>query len=232
MGHITICQPEVNILEFSYGGLRGAASAENCVALLQQVMRSLDQGEADLALWKRVDIHSPLYACVFQLQPFALRDHFHCDDDQWLMNFPKGLDDFLSSLCRSQRSKLRRKYKRVLDYFVDRLQVRQFCSVADVDLAISVMEEIASKSVKRQRFGWGFFDTPQIREQMSNAAKGGWLRIYVLYPEDKPAAFWMGTLYDRCLQAGPCGLRSRLERVFTRNLSVSQYPRRPSRYRY
>jgi GNAT acetyltransferase-like protein len=77
------------------------------------------------------------------------------------MNFPKGLDDFLSSRCRSQRSKLRRKYKRVLNYFVDRLQVRQFCSVADLELAISVMEGIANKSVKRRRFGWGFFDTPQ-----------------------------------------------------------------------
>ena len=67
------------------------------------------------------------------------------------------------------------------------------------------MEEIARKSDKRRRFGFGFFDTPQIREQMSIAAEGGWLRIYVLYLENKPAAFWMGTLYDRCLQADDVG---------------------------
>ena len=40
---------------------------------------------------------------------------------RWLMNFPKGLDAFLSSLCRSQRSKLRRKYKKVLNYFAEQI---------------------------------------------------------------------------------------------------------------
>ena len=204
LGRITICQPEVNVLEFVHGGLRGAASAENSVALIQQVMQSLDQGEADVALWRRLDVHSPLYSGVLQLQPFALRDHFPCDDDQWLMDFPKGLDAFLSSLCRSQRSKLRRKYKKVLKHFAGRVEVRQFCSVADLELAISAMEEIARKSDKR-RFGWGFFDTLQIREQMSVAAEGGWLKVFVLYVEDKPVAFWMGTLYNRCLQADHVG---------------------------
>ena len=76
LGHITVCQPEVNVLEFVHGGLRGAASAENCVALLQQVMRSLDQGEADLASWKQLDVHSPLYSCVLQLQPFRFARPF------------------------------------------------------------------------------------------------------------------------------------------------------------
>ncbi len=204
LGHITICQPEVNVLEFVHGGLRGATSTENCIAILRQVMRSLDQGEADLALLKQLDVRSPLYSSALKLQPFLVRDCFHCDA-RWLMNFPKGLDAFLSSLCRSQRSKLRRKYKKLLDYFVGRLEVRQFRSVADLETAISAIEGIARKSDKRRRFGWGFSDTPQIREQMAVAAEKGWLRIYVLYLEDKPAAFWMGTLYDRSLQADHVG---------------------------
>lgn len=166
LGRITICQPEVNILEFVHGGLRGIASPENCVAFLQQVRRSLDQGEADVALWERIDVHSSLYTGVVNLRPFALRDRFHTDGDPWLMNFPKGLDDFLSSLCRDQRSKLRRKYKRLLNRFADRWQIRQFCSVGDLEAAISIMEGIAGKSVKRRRFGWGFFDTPELRQQM------------------------------------------------------------------
>jgi hypothetical protein len=205
LGHITVCQPEVNVLEFAPGGLRGRASAENSVALIQRVVRSLDEGEADLAVWKRLEVASPLYSGVLQLQPYTLSGRFPCDDDQWLMDFPKGLDAFLSSLRRSHRSKLRRKYKKVLSYFADRLRVRQFCSVADLELAISAIEEIAAKSEKRRRFGWGFFDTQQMREQMFISAHGGWLRIYVLYLDDKPAAFWMGTLYNRCLQADHVG---------------------------
>jgi hypothetical protein len=204
LGHITICQPQVDVLEFVHGSLRGRASDENCAVLVQQVVQSLDQGEADLAVWEQLGVDSPLYSCMLQLQRFPWGDHYRCHDDHRIMIFPKGLDAFLSSLCRSQRSKLRRKYQKVLDRFAGGMRVVQFRAGADLEPAISVMEEIASKSDKR-RSGFGFFDTPQVREQMAIAAQGGWLRIYVLYLEDKPAAFWMGTLYDRCLQADQVG---------------------------
>jgi hypothetical protein len=204
LGYRTICQPEVNVLEFVYGCLLGNASQENCTAFVREVMRSLDEGEADLALWEHLDVQSPLYTCAHQLPSIALRDHSRCLDDHWFRNFPKSLDAFFMTLGRSQRSKLRRKYKKALNRFAGKLQIRCFRSLAELEPAISDMEEIASKTNKR-RFGFGFFDTLQIREQMVVAAERKWLRIYILYLEGKPAAFWMGTLYDRCLQADHVG---------------------------
>jgi hypothetical protein len=202
LGRITICQPQVDVLEFVHGSVRGRASDENCAALVQQVVQSLSQGEADLAVWEQLGVDSPMYSCM--LQRFPRGDHQRCCDDHWIMNFPRDLDTFLSSLHRSQRSKLRRKYQKVLDCFAGRMRVVQFRATTDLEPAISVIEEIASKSDKR-RSGFGFFDTPQVRQQMAIAAEAGWLRIYVLYLEDKPAAFWMGTLYNRCLQADQVG---------------------------
>jgi hypothetical protein len=61
MGCFTICEPEVNVLEFVPGGLRGKASEENCAAFIRQAMRSLDEGDADMALWEQLDVQSPLY---------------------------------------------------------------------------------------------------------------------------------------------------------------------------
>jgi hypothetical protein len=206
MGCFTICEPEVNVLEFVSGGLRGNASEENCAAFVRQAMRSLDEGDADMALWENLDVQSPLYKCAHQWPRFALRDHFPCIDDHWwLRNFPKGLDAFFMSLSRSQRSKLRRKYKNVLARFQGKAQVRCFRSLADLESAIADMEEIASKTDKRRVFGLGFFDTPQVREQMAVAAERGWLRIYILYLEQKPAAFWRGTVYGHCLQGDHVG---------------------------
>jgi Acetyltransferase (GNAT) domain len=204
LGRITICQPRADVLEFVHGSVRGRASDENCAALVQQVVQSLNQGEADLAVWEQLGVDSPLYSCMLQLQHFPRGVRHPCRDDHWVMNFPKGLDAFLASLGRSQRSKLRRKYQKVLGRFAGRMRVVQFRTATDLEPAVSVMEQIASKSEKR-RSGFGFFDTPQLREQMAIAAQEGWLRIYVLYLEDKPAAFWMGTLYERCLQADQVG---------------------------
>jgi CelD/BcsL family acetyltransferase involved in cellulose biosynthesis len=157
-------------------------------------------------------MQSPLYKCALQLPRLTLRDHSRRLNDHRLMNFPKGLDAFFMSLGRSQRSKLRRKYKKVLNRFVGKVQVRCFRSLADLKATISIMEGIASKGDHRRVFRFDSYDTPQIREQliveeerMVVAAERGWLRIYLLYLEEKPAAYWMGTLYDRCLQADHVG---------------------------
>jgi CelD/BcsL family acetyltransferase involved in cellulose biosynthesis len=206
LGSFTICQPEVNVLELVYGGLRGNAHVENCAVLVREIIRSLDTGVADLALWKQLEVQSPMYNCVLKLPNFALRDHSGwLHDHWWLRNFPKGREAFLMSLGRNQRSKLQRKYKKVLTRFAGEVQVHSFRSVADLAPAIADMETIASKTDKRKLFGDGFFDTPQIRDQMTATAEKGWLRIYILYLEGKPAAFWMGTLYDRCLQGDHTG---------------------------
>lgn len=200
LGPVTIHQPEVNVLEFVYGGLLGNASKENCTALVEAVMRSLADGNADVALWEQLDVQSDLYTCALQLPSAVLRDHSRCLLDHWFMNFPQGLDAFLLSLGAKRRSKLRRKYQRVLNSFAGRMQVRSFRAVADLEQAIPDMEEIARKSVKRQ-FGYGFFDTAQIREQLLLKATRSWLRIYILYVDENPVSFWQGTLYERCLHA-------------------------------
>jgi hypothetical protein len=63
------------------------------------------------------------------------------------MNFPKGLDTLFMNLGRSQRSKLSRKYRNVLNHFAGKVQIRCFRSLVDIEPAISDMEAIASKSI-------------------------------------------------------------------------------------
>jgi hypothetical protein len=229
MGCFPLWEPEVNVLEFVSGGLRGNASEENCATLVRQVMQSLDKGDADMAFWRELDVQSPLYSYALQWPHFASREHFpRFDDHWWLRNFPKGLDAFFMSRSRSQRSKLRRKYKNVLARFAGKVQVRCFRSLADLEPAIADMEEISSKTGKRRVFGFGFCDTPRIREEMAAAAEKDWLRIYIL-----PRGETCSVLERHCLRAlsagGRCGLRSRLEQVFARDFSFSQHPRWSSR---
>ncbi len=205
LGYFTVCQPEIDVLEFVYGGLRGNASEENTAALVQQVIRSLEEGDADVALWEPLDVDSFLYNSAVQLPRFASRDHSNCPDGHWIMNFPKGLNGLFMTLDRSQRSKLRRKYNKMHGRFAGAKKVRCFRSLEDLEPAISNMEKIANRTDKRLLQGAGFPNLQQIREQMVVAAENGWLRIYILYLYEEPAAFWMGTLYEGCLQADDVG---------------------------
>jgi len=201
LNYITICHPEVTLLEFVPGGLRGNVSRESCAALVRHVIRSLDEGSADAALWHQLDVQSPLYQCALRLPRFAQRDHSHRVRNYWSLQLQtKGLDAFLAHLSRSQRSKLRRKYKKVLSRFGGRIRVCCICSLSDADSAISDIGEIASKSG-----GGPFSDKSRNHQPIAVAAEKGWLRIFVLYFEDRPAAFWIGTLHCRRLQADRVG---------------------------
>ena len=205
LSYFTICKPEVTVLEFVDGGLRGNASPENCAVLIQQVVRSLAQGEADLALWGQLDVHSCLYNCALRLPRFGLRDHFPRVEGCWQMNFPKGRDAFLASLSGSQRSKLRRKYRKLLYHFADRAQVRCLSSPVDVKPALRDIRAIADKTDRQRLFVWDAANIQRIHQQAVVAAERGWLRIYILYVKEKPTAFWMGTVFDHCLQADHVG---------------------------
>jgi hypothetical protein len=200
IGYQTVCQREVEVIEFVHGGLRGNASEENCADLVRKVIRSLAEGEADLVVWEHLEVKSSLHQQAIRLPGFLQRDHSRCLKHRWLMNFPSGLDAFLMSLGRSQRSKLRRKYKKVPALFPGNVQVKCYRSLAEIDAAASDMELVASKTAKRQ-LGFGFSNTLRARAQMTIAAENGWLRAYVLYLEGKPVAFWTGVVYQRCLHA-------------------------------
>ena len=132
LGYLTLCERTVDVVEFVHGALRGNASEQNCVGLVREVMRSLVEGEADVAVWDQLDLESPLYRQVFRLPRATQRDHAHCLKHRWLMTFPRSLDTFLMSLGRSQRSKLRRKYRKILTRFPDKVRVQCYLSLIHI----------------------------------------------------------------------------------------------------
>jgi hypothetical protein len=83
IGSVTLLQPQVNVLEFVRGGLLGNASIDNCRALVQAVMKSLAQGDADLALWEHLDERSALYLDAVQMLGLAMQGHCRKVREHW-----------------------------------------------------------------------------------------------------------------------------------------------------
>lgn len=207
IGSLALFQPKLDVIEFVYGGLLGNGSRENCATLVQSLMQALKAREADLALWRHLDVDALLYTTATQLPHFFLRDHCRKRRDHWFLEYPKGLDAFLGQLGHSQRSKLRRKYSKFLKTFGGRICIRCFRTADELPSAFHDMEAIADNSLKRQ-LGFGFFSTPQNREQLLAEAALGWLRVYILYVDGKPISFWKGTLYQSCVQSDHVGFDS------------------------
>ena len=135
------------------------------------------------------------------------------------MKFPRGLDDFLMSLERSQRSKLRRKYKKVFTHFDQRMEIRVVCSAAQLEDAIPHFEEIARKTEKRKQ-GYGFFDTPDICQELSSGRGQRLAQGFYCFSGRPTRSLLDWYPYNRVLQADYVGYDPASGRVLSRHLPV------------
>lgn len=194
IGYWRLGSPGARVLAFIYGGVLGDQSPENCAILMRAILACLRQGEADFALLNKVNVDSPLYSLAFQLPGFFCRDPFrhrflHCS-----LNLHSNAEEVYRGLSADHRAQIRRKARKLLAAYPDRIRVGQFERPADVGPMIWDVEQIAKKTYQRG-LGVGFVDTPEMRRLLAMTAEKGQLRAYVLYLAENPSAFWIGTLF-------------------------------------
>jgi hypothetical protein len=108
------------------------------------------------------------------------------------MELPRSLQELASQISRKVRKNQR--WNKLLRDYPDKVTIRSFCGTENLQHIVQVAEGIASKSYHRG-LGVGFVDTPETRKLLRMQAEHGWLRCHTLYVDDKPCAFWIGTLY-------------------------------------
>jgi hypothetical protein len=196
LGYFTFWKPMTRVMTFSYGSFRGNPCFENCASLVEKVLTSLRDGEADLALFDHVDTDSSLFGCTKRMPGFFFRDHLSPIRRHWIRELPDTIGQLYASLSSSQRSHFRYTAKKLKTDFFGQVRVEQITDVADLDRGLKDVEEIAKKTWQRQ-FGMGFNTSASVRDFLKTEAEAGWLRVYVLYLADKPCAFWIGAVYRR-----------------------------------
>jgi hypothetical protein len=180
-------------LSFSYGGLLGDFSAENCDEMIQSIITALRQGEADMAVLDFLRVGSPIYERALRASGFTTRDHLPKPGMHYVMKLPANINQVYSALSANHRSDLKRKAKKFLSDHPD-AKVSCYRETAQLDDVIPQIEELARKTYQRG-LGVGFQDNEEMRRRLRLCAENGWLHIYVLRLGDTPCAFWIATLY-------------------------------------
>jgi hypothetical protein len=184
--------PSISLL-FSYGGLLGDPSPENCGEIISSIMNSLRRGEADMAFIHQPRADSPIYRQALRRPTFTGRDHLAEPVPHHFMILPETVEQVYLGLSSGHRKHLRSEAKRLFTDFQGRVRVRCFREAAELDHAIRDVEAVAKKTYQIG-LGFGFADTLQSRRLLHFFAKKGWLRVYVLYLGDTPAAFSIGSV--------------------------------------
>jgi hypothetical protein len=182
-------------ITFPKGGILGNASAENSEEFIKAIQEALRLGEADMAMLHQVQTDTDLYAKALGLSGFATRDHQLRPLVRNSMKLSSNVEQIYQGLSSGLRADLRKKKRKLAEEFGNGARIRCVRGSGELDQAMQEMEAVAAKTYQRG-LGVGFENSKLMRERLHLYARKGWLRVFLVTINEKPCAFWMGTVFN------------------------------------
>jgi hypothetical protein len=187
---------KARLLNFSYAGFLGNTSPENSLEFIRSITGALRRGEAHMANLDHLPVDGPLREAAERSSGFATRDRLIKPEPHCLMTLASTIDGVYHGFSQGLRAEVRRKKRKIEADFAGKLAIRRYRHEQDLDGVIPNLEQIA-KTTYQRGIGVGFHDTAEMQQRLRLCARKGWLRIYVVTIENRPCAFWVGTVTNR-----------------------------------
>lgn len=196
IGFLGIWSPRLRVLTFVYEGLRGSANSETLQGFLNEVLKTLDTGEADVVAFEPLALDSGLFQCLSALPNRWQRGFCSAGRNLYRMHLPTSSESLHLILSSKQRSNYLRKGRKLERDFSGNIRL-QWYTQASAEMYRD-LEFIAVRSYQRG-LRVGFEDTPELRGFWELAGSKGWLRVCILYVQDNPCAFFSGMVQQGVL---------------------------------
>jgi len=196
LGRMTLFKPLLRELAVVYGGVLGNLTDEIRSLLIEELMNVLRRGEVDVVVFNHLKTDSPMYRSVRKIPGLPTRGYLPKTEIHWFMAMPANMEDFYKSLSPKHRSNLRRYIRNLEKSYPGQLKIVTYTKEHEVEEAIATASEI-SATTYQHAFGYGIVNCHSTREFLRQAAKKGWLRLHILYINEKPAAFQTTFKYGR-----------------------------------
>ena len=204
LGYKSVGLGQVRQLSILHGGVLGCAEEEEAQMVLEALLAVLRRGEVDLLFFNHLDTESHLFRLASRRPGALCRDHRVAPQLHWKAKLPGTFTEFLQRLNKKHRYWLRRLQKQIEQDFPGRVSYRSFPDGQQLDGLMNDLERVASKTYQRG-LGAGFRNDADQHRRLALEAEKNWLRIHVLYVENRPCAFWIGRLYKRVFHSDVTG---------------------------
>ena len=204
IGYRKILSPRLRVLTVVQGGILGDTPEPVARALLSELMATLARGEADVLRLRLLEVGSPLHHLAHTMPSTLCRQRSSQPSTRWLVEIPESFDAFLKARSKSMRTNIRYYAKRLLSEYGERARLEHFHDGSDLERLYRDTAEVAAKTYQ-QALGASFEDTPLRRALNDLAIRRGWFRAYMLYLDERPAAFWYATAYRGVIHTGFTG---------------------------
>jgi hypothetical protein len=165
-------------------------AVEACHSLLREMTVELAKDEC--IYFEGLPVDGPMVAAVREqnlpllcLWPGKPYEHQFID-------LPPTYADYLKQLGPRSRQSVLYSQRRLLKEFHGNVCCTCFETVDSIDKFVIDAATISKTTYQWNLLGLGLRDTRELRESLEYAAYRGWLRSYILYCGDQPAAFMLG----------------------------------------
>ena len=143
----------------------------------------------------RLDSH--LFRCGKRAVGFLLSDRFSPVRPHRKRELPATVEELRASLSSSERRRFRQIAKKLTTEFSSKVVIITLGDPAELDRILRDVDDVAKKTWQH-KLGQGGFDASEaLKARLQTEAEIGALRVYLLYIGGKPAAFWVGAIYQQ-----------------------------------
>ncbi len=196
IGYFSLCKIPVRSLTVLHGGFLGHVTDIEAEEFVAHCLRVLEQGDADVVHFHNLHFDSDILLNIKRMTRVFLRDMITPTRNHWVMDLPRRVEDFWKEIRLKHRNLIpnkRRREKMLNKDFGAKVEYREFRESIDVEQLCRDAEEVTRKTYQRG-LGVGFLDNMENRQRLSLEALRRSLRGYILYVNEKPVSFWMGSI--------------------------------------
>lgn len=206
LGYFTFFKTPVRRVLVFHGGFIGQKDKTNFLLMYYTIRKALSSGEAEIAAFNHPHLESLIYKLTKKYSPLFTVIFSPRKEGQWIMDVPVSIESFYINKPRKQRYNLQREIKK--------LEKNYLTSVKKYYLDSHILEGIKHAAVvSKQSFQYslevGFVDNERTRLFCKLASQKGWIRIYLLYINNEPAAYLWGLIYGNTFFLRTIGFDSR-----------------------
>jgi CelD/BcsL family acetyltransferase involved in cellulose biosynthesis len=109
---------------------------------------------------------------------------------------PGSAEEFWQRLSPKVRKNQQWQARKLLSNHSGAVRIDCFTQACELDRVLQDVEYVATKTYQRA-LGVGFRASAEMRRRLQLRIERGCFRGYVLYIENRPSAFWLGTVYNQ-----------------------------------
>jgi len=194
IGYLTFYKKSVKQLSVLCRGFLGNLSNEMYEFLIQEFQKQLKTKEYDIVYFENLIFDSVLFKTITNIFPSHNKNKVIPTSKHYTLNLPENIESFYKTKKPKHRYWLKRIGRVLEEEYSGKIEYKIYTKFDDIDQLCNDAEKIAMNTYHRG-IGAGFIDNEEYRSRIALLAEKGWLRVYIMYIDEKPSAFWIGTLY-------------------------------------